>query len=290
MLFCKLIHNLTLDTLDIPSCNIWHCPRGSHVCNGCLPQVLLSSAKSVNGPPACLSRDFRVRTHPCIWSGAPEPVPCASCLPFLALFISPALCFPPTCHVHLPPPLVTHTTSPQHSDEASVPSLSPDHVPSLVFAQASACIRRMSSLPTSFLLEHSDHVRSSRRCMVPQVPHESGPTQVSGSILLAVRVEHNMSSAPQHDHVTVLAPLCSSPFLVTMLIFPLHWFSSTVWCSFHHDSTQHVCAASLLVSRSHFSIGPCLVLCFLLAPGGFHVGKSVDFRGMEVTYNTGVSS
>ena len=108
----------------------------------------------VDGPPARLSRGFRVRTRPCVWSGAPEPVLRASRLPFLASFVSPALRFLPACYVHLPPPPATRATSPQHSDEASVPSLSPDRVPSLFFARASARIRRMSSPPAGFPLGH----------------------------------------------------------------------------------------------------------------------------------------
>ena len=239
----------------------------------------LSLLPTIDGPLACLSRDFHVCVHPCIWLGTPEPVPCISCLLFLALFILPALYFLPACHIHLLPPPVTCVMSPQHSGEALVPLLSPDCVPLLIFTWASACIWCMSSLPTSFPLRHSNRVRSSRHCVVLWVPHELGPMQVSGSVLLAVWVEHNALSMPQHNHVTVPALLCSSPFLVTTLVFPLHWFSSTVWCSFCCDSAQHVCAASLLVSHSHFSIGPCLVLCFLLTPGGSHIRKSVDLPG-----------
>ena len=117
------------------------------------PSGKTCSVHHVDGPPAHLSQDFRVHMHLCIWSGAPEPVLCASRLPFLASFVSPALRFPPTCHVHLLPPPVTHTMSPQHLDEASVPSLSPNHVPSLIFTQASAHIQHMSSLPAGFPLE-----------------------------------------------------------------------------------------------------------------------------------------
>ena len=64
--------------------------------------------------------------------------------------------------------------------------------------------------------------------MALQALHELGPVQVGGSVLLVARVEHDTSNAPQRDHVTVFAPPCSSPFLVTMLIFLLHWFSSAV--------------------------------------------------------------
>ena len=80
-------------------------------------------------------------------------------------------------------------------------------------------------LPPAFRSGTGDCARSSRRCTAPQAPHESGPAQVSGSVLLVVRVEHDASNAPRHDHVTAFAPPCSSPFfghhahLSTPLVF-----------------------------------------------------------------------
>ena len=171
----------------------------------------------------------------------------------------------------LPPATTSHShdASPALAQGFAL-SLSPSRAPSLGPQPVSNIC---PPLPPAFRSGAGDHARSSRHCTAPQAPHELGPTQVSGSVLLVVRVEHDASNAPQCDHVTAFAPPCSSPFLVTMLIFPLRWFSSAVWCSFRRDSARRVCATSLLVSRSHSSIGPYLVLCFSLAPGGSRVGK-----------------